>query len=71
MTLTAAWIATVEKIGPSSEASAESQSCSRRLTVLSGIRCAFNFFHAYSRTAIRSAAARRPGKVPMKHAATS
>ena len=37
MTLTAAWIATVEKIGPSSEASAESQSCSRRLTVLSAV----------------------------------
>ncbi len=30
-------LATVEKIGPSSEASAASQSCSRRLTLFSGI----------------------------------
>lgn len=34
-------LATVEKIGPSSEASAASQSCSRRLTVFSGIKCEF------------------------------
>jgi hypothetical protein len=30
-------LATVEKIGPSSEASAASQSCGRRLTGLSGL----------------------------------
>ena len=38
-------LATVENIGPSSEASAALQSCSRRLTVFSGISANFNFFH--------------------------
>ena len=33
-------LATVEEIGPSSEASAASQSCSRRLMIFSGIGCA-------------------------------
>jgi len=51
-------LATVEKIGPSSDASAASQSCSRGLTVLSGIRCASQIVDVPPVRALRQSACR-------------